>query len=164
MRGRLFSSCDFSLQCLLLLRSMGSRVCELQQLFLTGSVAPRPVGSSQTGNQSCVSCTGRQTLHLWATREAPPVIFKQSVCIFCTFTSCLSEVLENKSKAFVCVVCVFLCIKLSLGKLKANKKYSITIIYRSHRVQVRTNRHTEMWNCRLWVCRRSVIKVTRAEL
>ena len=46
--GQLFSSCDFSLRCLLLV-SAGSRACELQQLWLTGSVAPRPVGSPQTG-------------------------------------------------------------------------------------------------------------------
>ena len=33
-------------------------------------VAPRHVGSSWTRDQTRVSCIGRQTLHLWATREA----------------------------------------------------------------------------------------------
>ena len=35
-----------------------------------GLVALRHVGSSQTGDQTCVSCTGRQILYHWATREA----------------------------------------------------------------------------------------------
>ena len=33
------------------------------------AVAPQPVGSSRIRDQTCVSCTGRQTLYHWATRE-----------------------------------------------------------------------------------------------
>jgi len=33
-------------------------------------IAPRHVGSSQTRNQICVPCIGRQILNRWTTREA----------------------------------------------------------------------------------------------
>ena len=78
----------FSLRWLLLLQSMGSRRTDFsscgtraqqlwlvgsraqaQQLWRTGLGAPRYVGSSQTRAQSCVPCTGRQTLKHCATRE-----------------------------------------------------------------------------------------------
>ena len=44
---------------------------QAQQLWLTGPVAPRHVGSSQTRARTRVPCTGRQTLNHCATREAP---------------------------------------------------------------------------------------------
>ena len=40
-------------------------------MWLTGLVAPRHVGSSQTRARTRVPCTGRQTLNHCATREAP---------------------------------------------------------------------------------------------
>ena len=43
---------------------------QAQQLWLTGSSAPRHVGSSQTRARTRVPCTGRQTLNHCATREA----------------------------------------------------------------------------------------------
>ena len=43
---------------------------QAQLLWHTGLVAPGPVGSSWTRNQTCVSCIGRQILYHWATREA----------------------------------------------------------------------------------------------
>ena len=68
----------FSLRWLLLLRSTGSRhvgfsSCGtwVQQLWHTGLVAPRHVGSSQTRAQTCVPCTGRQILNHCSTREVP---------------------------------------------------------------------------------------------
>ena len=48
---------------------------QAQQLWLTGPVAPRHVGSSQTGARTRVPCIGRQTLNHCATREAPIQIF-----------------------------------------------------------------------------------------
>ena len=42
-----------------------------QQLWRTGLVAPRHVGSSQTRARTRVPCIGRQTLNHCATREAP---------------------------------------------------------------------------------------------
>ena len=44
---------------------------QAQQLWLTGLVAPRHVGSSQTRARTPVPCIGRQTLNHYATREAP---------------------------------------------------------------------------------------------
>ena len=44
---------------------------QAQQLWLTGLVAPRHVGSSQTRARTRVPCIGRQTLNHHATREAP---------------------------------------------------------------------------------------------
>ena len=44
---------------------------QAQQLWLTGPVAPRHVGSSQARARTCVPCIGRQILNHCATREAP---------------------------------------------------------------------------------------------
>ena len=44
---------------------------QAQQLWLTGPVAPRHVGSSQTRARTCVPYIGRQILNHCATREAP---------------------------------------------------------------------------------------------
>ena len=44
---------------------------QAQQLWLTGPVAPRHVGSSQTRARTRVPCIGRQTLNHCTTREAP---------------------------------------------------------------------------------------------
>ena len=49
---------------------------QAQQLWLTGLVAPRHVGSSQTRARTRVPCIGRQTLNHCASREA------HGLCIF----------------------------------------------------------------------------------
>ena len=49
---------------------MGSRA-QAQQLWLTGLVVPRHVGSSWARARTRVPCIGRQTLNHCATREAP---------------------------------------------------------------------------------------------
>ena len=66
----------FSLRWLLLLRSTGPRCAgfnscgmQAQQLWHTGLVAPRHVGSSQTQARTRVPCICRQTLNHCATRE-----------------------------------------------------------------------------------------------
>ena len=48
---------------------------QAQQLWLTGPVAPRHVGSSQTRARTRVPCLGRRILNHCATREAPCVTF-----------------------------------------------------------------------------------------
>ena len=62
-----FNSCGTRAQQLYL---TGSRV-QAQQLWHTGLVAPRHVGSSQTRARTCVSCVGRRILNHCATREVP---------------------------------------------------------------------------------------------
>ena len=57
----------------LLLRSTGSRRAG-SVILLTGSVAPRHVGSSQTRARTRVPCIGRQILNHCATREAPQLM------------------------------------------------------------------------------------------
>ena len=47
----------------------------LSNLWLTGLVAPRHVGSSQTRARTRVPCIGRQILNHCATREAPSNAF-----------------------------------------------------------------------------------------
>ena len=49
---------------------------QAQQLWLTGLVAPRHVGSSQTRAQTCVPCISRQIPNHCATREALYLYFK----------------------------------------------------------------------------------------
>ena len=53
----------------------GSRV-QAQQLWRTGLVALRHVGSSRTRARTCVPCIGRQFLKQCATREVPAEQFK----------------------------------------------------------------------------------------
>ena len=72
----------FSLLCLLLLWSLGSRCAgfsscgsQAQQLWLTGLVAPQHVGSSQTSARTRVPCIGRRILNHSATREALRMVF-----------------------------------------------------------------------------------------
>ena len=48
---------------------------QAQQLWLTGLVALRHMGSSQTRARTCVPCIGRQILNHCATREAPNLKF-----------------------------------------------------------------------------------------
>ena len=48
---------------------------QAQQSWLTGPVAPRHAGPSQTKARTRVPCIGRQTLNHCATREAPPNFF-----------------------------------------------------------------------------------------
>ena len=52
------------------LSSCCSQVLELRAHWRTGLGAQRHVQSSWTRDRACVSCTGRWTLHHWATRGA----------------------------------------------------------------------------------------------
>ena len=56
-------------------RGLSCYGAQAQQLWLTGPVAPRHVGSSQTRARARVPCIGRQILNHCATREAPIVGF-----------------------------------------------------------------------------------------
>ena len=64
---------------------------QAQQLWLTGPVAPRHVGSSQTRARTCVPCSGRQILNHCATREAPAqfliglLVFLMLSCMSCLY-------------------------------------------------------------------------------
>ena len=59
-----------------LVGSMGSGVwsVQAQQLWPESLAALRHVGSSQTKDQTCVPCIGRQILNHW-TRDVPTYIF-----------------------------------------------------------------------------------------
>ena len=84
----------FSLQCLLLLCSTGSRHvgfsscgtqaqqlwhegsrAQAQQLWHTGLVAPQHVGSSRTRARTCVPCIGRWILNHYAIRKSLMAMF-----------------------------------------------------------------------------------------
>ena len=90
----------FSLQCLLLVQSIGSIMQGLQQLQLLGSgtqaqrlwckclVALQHVGSSWTRDQTSAPCIVRLILNRWTTKEAPfsfkyRFIFVGSLKAFC---------------------------------------------------------------------------------
>ena len=55
---------------------------QAEQLWLTGLVAPRHVGSSQTRARTRVPCIGRQILNHCATREALNYFFNVYVCMY----------------------------------------------------------------------------------
>ena len=62
---------------------------QAQQLWLTGLVAPRHVGSSQTRVRTRVPCIGRQILNHCATREALSVGFLlQEINLFIYLCMC----------------------------------------------------------------------------
>ena len=52
---------------------------QAQHLWLTGLVASRHVGSSQTRARTRVPCIGRQILNHCTTREAPGLVFKKTL-------------------------------------------------------------------------------------
>ena len=56
-------------------------------LWNMGSIAPYHMGSSQTGDGTRVSCTGRPILIHWASREAPRL---NSHCTFCLVSDPIS--------------------------------------------------------------------------
>ena len=64
----------FSLQWLLMLGSMGSKVPRLQWLWITGLVALRHVGSSWTRGGTHVPSIGRWILDCWTTREVSYIL------------------------------------------------------------------------------------------
>ena len=65
---------------------------QAQQLWLTGPVAPRHMGSSQTRARTRILCIGRQILNHCATREAPWLLFcKVRVCLVLEETAKLSS-------------------------------------------------------------------------
>ena len=84
-----FSSCGSWAQQLWL---AGSRV-QAQQLWRTGLVAPRHVGSSRTRVQTLVPCIGRRILNHCATREAHSCVLLNK--LFNHF-KCLYSYLQNK--------------------------------------------------------------------
>ena len=59
----------FALWWLLLLLSMGCRVCRLQYLWSSGLVAQWHVGSSWTRDWTDVPCLARRILNYWNTRD-----------------------------------------------------------------------------------------------
>ena len=71
-----FSSCGMRAQ---QLRLAGSRA-QTQQLWHTGLVAPRHVGSSWTRNQTCDPCIGRRILNRCTTRAAQAFSSKDVHC------------------------------------------------------------------------------------
>ena len=71
---------------------------QAQWLWLTGLVAPRHVGSSQTRARTHVPCIGRQTLNHCATREALYFLF---ICFKHVPSCSLKHVYNSFFKLFV---------------------------------------------------------------
>ena len=92
---------------------------QAQQLWLTGLVAPRHVGSSQTRARTHVPCIGRQILNHCATREAPIFLF-----LVVAFLLCLEKFLQHLLKAGLVVLNSFsfcLSVKLLISPSNLNE-------------------------------------------
>ena len=63
---------------------------QAQQPWLTGPVAPRHVGSSQTRARTRAPCISRQTLNHCATREAPHIVVLICISLMISDGSILS--------------------------------------------------------------------------
>ena len=86
--GLLFSRCSgFSLWCLLLFQSLGSRAHGLSSCSTQGSVALRHVESSQTRDQTRVPCIDRWILNHWITREVQGHSFFRCQSCICSVLS-----------------------------------------------------------------------------
>ena len=81
---------------------------QAQQLWLTGLVALRHVGSSQTRARTRVLCTGRQILNHCVTREAPPILFIYFLYYYYYFWLC-QVLVEARRIFFIVVLGLFHC-------------------------------------------------------
>ena len=81
---------------------------QAQQLWLTGPVAPRHAGSSQTRARTHVPCIGRRTLNHCATREA----------LFNTFLiiNIYVEYKASSSKLDICIFFFYSCLQRTFLK------------------------------------------------
>ena len=70
---------------------------QAQQLWLTGLVAPRHVGSSQTRARTRVPCIDRQILNHCTTREAPCVIIFSVDLIHLIIIDLLPKILTSRA-------------------------------------------------------------------
>ena len=71
---------------------------QAQQLWVTGLVAPRHVGSSQSRARTRVPCIGRQILNHCATREAPCLNFLNFMHFYVSVTYYLA--IRKKFKSY----------------------------------------------------------------
>ena len=98
---------------------------QAQQLWLTGPVAPRHVGSSQTRARTRVPCIDRQTLNHCATREA---LFS----VFCSLvpgpaSSGVKASWRGPGRQCVAVcVCVCVCVVTIFGKWMTTEQPDLT--------------------------------------
>ena len=98
-----FSSCS---EQRLLLWFPGSRV-QTQLLWLTGVVAPRLVGSSQTRDQTHVPFIGKWILNLWTTKASPLNLLLISYCVLFFFLSGTPAMLLIDYMGVICVSYTF---------------------------------------------------------
>ena len=74
---------------------------QAQQLWLTGPVAPRHVGSSQARARTRVPCIGRWILNHCATREALRLRFELRLSVS-VFVTSLTSLAADPSSCFLC--------------------------------------------------------------
>ena len=75
--GGLLSSCGAHWPLIAVASMLQIFRAQAQYLRCTGLIALEHVETSQTRDQTQVSCIGRQILYHWATREAPATAFLQ---------------------------------------------------------------------------------------
>ena len=79
--------------------------CLFKQLRCTGLVAPRHVEPSQTRDQICVPCIGRQNIIHCTTREAQSMLFLRSSLNAYSFFKALNGLAAIKQKLCLAIQC-----------------------------------------------------------
>ena len=100
---------------------------QAQQLWLTGLVAPRHVGSSKTRARTRVPCIGRQILNHCATREALILFLLKfdsqlypACCLLC------SAILPKTY--YLYFICICLTLKTKVGVRRKKKELVVSLL------------------------------------
>ena len=136
---------------------MGSRV-RAQKVWLTGLVAPQPVGSSWTRGRTTLPCVARLVLNYWTTRDAPKLAFEEPLWCHCVCLKPLSPTTRqffNSPGALSQALDNMETIELFAGKKKKSTERSNNMINFENILLCERNQSQKTIYCMMWHQRQS---------